>query len=358
MKKNWLINLILLSAIVFNLSQSYKLFDFGKLAKPFDFKKYENRYNKSQWVVPNSKQSVGDDVVYAYAGAKYIYGESPILVNSEHPPLAKNLIGLSAVYLGNEYYYGLFSGIFALIGFFFLSNAILKNRFTSLLVTLTVGLEPLFVVNYFSTLLDLIVLGFLNWYFYFLVRYDKTRRTALIYGSGVALGFAVSVKFFGIAAPIIVSTLVYFVIARDIMGILNYFISLVFSLFILIANYFQFFLHGNGFVDFLKLQKYMFVFHTSGRQSSVGLNWSYPNLLLLGKFFTDKNKLASENHYSVLWPLVSLTSLVAIPKRLTSPLVIWIIIYSLTQLASLTNARYLILILPYLYLTAVDIIKK
>src|SRR3989304_5124811 len=101
---------ILIFFIVFNFIRSYPLFRFDLLSRKFDLKNYEKLYNGSQWVDPLSKKPVGDDIVYTFAGAKYITGENPIMINSEHPPLGKNLIGLSAIYLKNEYIFSLLSG--------------------------------------------------------------------------------------------------------------------------------------------------------------------------------------------------------------------------------------------------------
>jgi len=348
----------LLFFIFFNFYRSNHLFDFKKLYRNFDFKKYEKSYNLSQWVVPESKKPIGDDIIYAYAGASYVRGKNPILINSEHPPLAKNLIGLSAVYLGNEYYFSLFSGLFAFLSFCTLTYKVLKSRLHSFLIALIVALEPLFVANYFLTLLDLLTFAFLNLYFYFLPEGRKGENTN-VYLSSIFLGLIISTKFYGLAFPLILSTLIYFFVFKKYKTAFHYLFGLIISLSVLVVNYFQFFKYGNSLTDFLKLQKYIYVFHSQGRRDTFFPNFSFPSLIFTGRFFLDKTKTAIESHHSFLWAASLMASLYYIVKtKINSPVSTWILVYTFIQLFSITNARYLIILIPYLYLSAFALFTK
>lgn len=159
--------LFLIFLIIFNFFRSYKFFNIKYITNKFDYKKYEKRYFHSQWFIPNSKEPIGDDILYTYSGVKYIQGVDPSLINPEHPPLGKNLIGFFALYLKNEYFFSIFSGIIAIFSFYLLSNKIIKNFIFSFLLTLIIGFEPLFVVNYFSTNLDLLIFSFFKFLFLF-----------------------------------------------------------------------------------------------------------------------------------------------------------------------------------------------
>lgn len=321
---------------------------------------YEKRYNESQWVISESQNSIGDDFLYAYAGAKYVLGTDPILINSETPPLGKNLIGLSAIYLGNEYLFSMFSGLFALITFYLLCKQVIKDKLVSILLTLLAGLEPLFVVNYFATLLDLLLFGFLNLFFLFLIKYRENNKFIFIYVSGIMLGLIMSIKFFALVLPAFASAVLYLVFKKDLKGLIHFTLSTILSFFILTINYFQFFSRGRNLMDFLKLQKYIYIFHTEGRKATIRLNDSFLKLMFTGHFYSDPDlkKLSPENHFSFLWPIFFLIGIIKSIIDTSSPLFIWIIIYSLSQFFGFTNARYLILLLPYLYLATIDIILK
>lgn len=351
--------LILVFFAVFNLIRSIPLFRFDLITGKFDLKKYEKRYNDSQWVNPISQKPVGDDVVYAYAGAKYMLGENPILVNSEHPPLGKNLIGLSALYLKNEYVFSVLSGLFAIITFYFLARQVLKNTLISIALSLTLSLEPLFVSNYFLTLLDLVTLGFMNLYFYFILQYQSQKKIKAIYLAGIFLGLIASTKFFGLIAPVIAATGLFFLIKKDWKAMVHYLFGLGLSVLVLVINYFQFFAHGNSLMDFLKLQKYIYTFHTLGRREMTFLNGSLFSLIFTGNFFVGVGKMAREAHFSIIWPISFVAALVnSLTKRFNSPLMIWVAVYCASMIMSFPNARYLILLLPYLYIISVDILKK
>lgn len=129
-------------------------------------------------------------------------GEKIILINSEHPPLGKNLIGISALYLKNEFYFSVFSGILAIFSFYILSLTIIKDKLISFLISLFLFFEPAFVANYFLTLLDLLTFSFLNFYFYFLIKSLDKGKNNLILVSNLFLGLIISTKFFAIAIPI------------------------------------------------------------------------------------------------------------------------------------------------------------
>ena len=368
MNKKNLIVFILILAILFNFTRSFHLLDLKKITKNvFNLKYYENKYNQSQWIIPNSKNPVGDDVVYAYAGAKYILGTNPILIMPEHPPLGKNLIGLSALYLKNEYYFSILSGVFALFSFYLLTQMLLKNKIISLLLTIFLGFEPLFVANYFLTLLDLMILGLINLYFYFFIKYSRNKKYLYLLIDGLIFGLIISVKFYGLSLPLIISSLIFLILKKDYKGMVVYALSLSISLLILIVNYFQFFLKGNNLISFLKLQKYIYLFHTLGRKNDIFLTPSLLTLIFQGRFHIGGGQFKNENHFSIFWPISFLIFLIFITKTFfekklrnekTLIIILWVAIYSFFQSLTYTNARYLILLLSYLYLLSTYFLIK
>ncbi|MCX7955575.1 MAG: hypothetical protein N2593_00475, partial [Patescibacteria group bacterium] len=126
--KKLIIFFILFFLIIFNFYRSYNFFNIKYLTNKFNYQKYEKKYFNSQWIIPQSKNPIGDDILYTYVGVKYLQGTDPSLINPEHPPLGKNLIGLFSLYLKNEYFFSIFSGLFALFSFYLLSQNFLKNK--------------------------------------------------------------------------------------------------------------------------------------------------------------------------------------------------------------------------------------
>ncbi len=359
MKKKIIIFLLVLG-IIYNFFKSYKLFDFKKiLNNKFDLKKYEKLYNQSQWVISKSKNPIGDDILYTYAGTKYILGENIILINSEHPPLGKNLIGLSGIYLKNEYYFSLLSGILTIFSFYLLTTLVLKEKLISLLLSIFLFFEPVFVVNYFLTLLDLLTFSFLNFYFYFLIKSTNSKNYLLIFLSNFFLGLIISTKFYALWLPIFLTTIVYFFVNKNLKTLIYYLFGQIITLTVFILNYFQYFARGYNFIDFLKLQKYIFIFNQEGRKEFVFLNNSLFLLLFKGEFFINLKQTIKESLFSIFWPISTIITLISffIKKIFLSPITLWIIIYSLTQIYSITNVRYLMLLIPYLYLTSIFILK-
>ncbi|MCX7955771.1 MAG: glycosyltransferase family 39 protein, partial [Patescibacteria group bacterium] len=277
----------------------------------------------------------------------------------EHPPLGKNLIGLFSLYLKNEYFFSIFSGLFALFSFYLLSQNFLKNKILSIILSLIIAFEPLFAANYFSNNLDLLVFAFLNLYFYFIFKYLENKKIKNIIFLNILLGIIISVKFYLLALPIIASTLFYFLIKKDKRFIFFYLLTLPLTGIVLVLNYFQYFSKNHSFIDFLKLQKYIFVFHIQGREKALNLNFSIFELLFFGKYYPNLKNWTFEKHYSIFWLIVSFFGYLSlIFKKYFSPISSWIIFYTFFQMFSFTSAKYLIILLPFLYLSFFNLLNQ
>lgn len=69
----------------------------------FDQEYWKDRYEHSQWKLPLSTRTLGDDGLFLYEGYRLARGDDPTNYNSEVPPLGKYLIGASIATLGNGY---------------------------------------------------------------------------------------------------------------------------------------------------------------------------------------------------------------------------------------------------------------
>ena len=71
------------------------------LFSTFDEAYWKNKYEQSQWKLPLSVRTIGDDGLYLYVGYRLVHGNDPTSSNAEMPPLGKYLIGISIVLFGN-----------------------------------------------------------------------------------------------------------------------------------------------------------------------------------------------------------------------------------------------------------------
>ncbi|EKD87578.1 MAG: hypothetical protein ACD_36C00015G0001, partial [uncultured bacterium] len=136
----------------------------------FDEAYWKDKYEHSQWKLPLSARTLGDDGLYLYEGFRLIRGGDPTLLNAEVPPLGKYLIGLSILIFGNGYWYGFLINTLSLITLLFLSNILLKNLLGALLVTTLIATDPLITSQFPLSMLDSLQLLFLLLTFLFLLK--------------------------------------------------------------------------------------------------------------------------------------------------------------------------------------------
>src|SRR5688572_26338485 len=93
----------------------------------FDPVYWKDKYEQSQWKLPLSVRTLGDDGLYLYEGYRIVHGEDPTLLNAEVPPLGKYLIGASIVLFGNGHLYGFVILLLVLIAFYILATRLLND---------------------------------------------------------------------------------------------------------------------------------------------------------------------------------------------------------------------------------------
>jgi len=162
----------------------------------------ENLYYHSQWNIPNSTRTIGDEGLYQYAGWRYANGDNPFDINYMVPPLGKWFYGLGAKYFGNPYFisvavYLLSLGFYALI-----SKKILKKEMTMWAAIFIFVMNPMLIAQIRATMLDMIQMLFLLGQIYFLFMTDEKNKKWTILTVGVFLGLITGVKI-GLFIPII-----------------------------------------------------------------------------------------------------------------------------------------------------------
>lgn len=351
LKKIIFVSLILVFAIhlgitIFNYRSEY-------LTK-FDAKYWTMRYNQSQWVISNSKNSIGDDGLYAYVGWNYITGGDPTLLNAEIPPLGKYMIGVGEVTFQNQNILILLVGL-ACLGVFYLINLkIFSDKLLAFIPVFLFSLDPLFTSQLRAPYLDTIYLLFLLLTLLFTLQ-KRYILSSFMLGCFAATKFPVSSLF--LFAPLI--AWVFLFQRKDLK---KYLISLVFWPVVFFLSYSMYFVKGGTIIGFLGVQKWIVHFYQTGVKSSPGI--VYP-MILFGNWYTWFAGLQKVSEWNLLWPISLIGSVfAAIPltlqvmvksKRVKTKdqnillVLFWVVSYLVFLSFTPVFPRYLLLLLPFMY---------
>ncbi len=330
----------------------------------YDNTYWKDRFEHSQWVIPLSKRIIGDDGLYAYIGYGLVNGESITGFDSEVPPLGKYFIGLSIKIFNNPFYYALFFGAGSLIIFYLISVKVFGGRIIALLPVSVLFLDPLFFSQFWLSMLDISQLFFLLLNVLFIIllvdRKNLSKKSFYVLSlfAGISLGFFSQIKF-PVLLPIIISieTIFFFKIKSK----KEYIVFLIGFCIAFLASNIKFFLDGNSLIEFLRFQKYVLSFYT--KSQLVAHNEAIWSTFFLGKFpAINSEKLIIVEEWWILW---TISGILIIPTividffRKNS--ITWkgfglFILFSFLTYSLLPiYPRYLILILPFIYLFLVRI---
>lgn len=301
--------------------------NWNKFTEKFNIKLYEKKYNQSQYMVPQSKNPISDEELLSYAGYKYITGTNPILINSDHPPLGKYIIGFFTVLFNNNRVVSLFFGL----GNIFLI-AIIINYLTRSLALVFAGLTMLFLDSMFidqiigSPILDIIQVFFLLLYFYLFFIYQKTKKLLIIFFLGLVLGSLASIKLYFPALILLTVSLLTMILNRKNLKQVFVFGSVIFLLafFVYAATYSVYFLKGNTFRSFLGVQKWIFLFWKNNSIDTPKYYGSVIPLLLFNawKVWWGDQQYIKYVNWTIFWPIFFIlglsSSLLTVVKYLTA----------------------------------------
>lgn len=339
-------------------------FERGIFTEKYDTQYWKDRYEHSQYQLPLSKRLIGDDGLFAYAGYRLINGDNPFSINSDKPPVAKYLFGLSILLFHNPLYIVLSLGLASLIIFYFIAKHFLRDNSLALFAATLLFLDPLFFSQFWITGLDLIQIFFLLLNILLLINIGKSRGWNILValGSGLSLGLFVEVKP-PIVIPVIFVLETIFLIYKGYVK--EYFIFVIGLLLGILIPYLRFIFLGNGIVDIIKVHKYMAsIYLQSELKAHVGAIWL---TLLTGKFPNIvSGSLINVYEWWILWPILTLSGVaMAIFSFFTKKIPVFNKGLAFFLLASLivftfipSYPRYLVLILPFLYLFGISFSKK
>lgn len=330
----------------------------------YDVAYWKDRYEHSQYELPLSKRTIGDDGLHAYAGYKLIKGSGPFSINIDKPPAGKYFLGLSILLFQNPLYIILFFGFGILIVFYLIAKHFLKDISSALFATTLLFLDPLFFSQFWITGLDLIQLFFLLLNLLLLLNVKKLRgwNIFFILGSGLSLGFFAEVK-----PPILLPIIFIFETAFLLYkGLRKEYLLFIFGLFLgIIIPYIRFIYLGNGIIDIFKVHKFMAsIYLQSQLKAHVGAIWL---TLLMGKFpDVVTGSLITVSEWWILWPIIAFTGVIGaflsfftkknsvFSRELAVFLLASLIIFTFIP----SYPRYLVLLLPFLYLFGISFFQR
>ncbi len=321
------------------------------------YKQLEEMFNKSQYRVKNPIY-IPDEVVFSYAAGAYIRGVDPILINSEHTPLGKYIIGLSVLAFKNDRIVVVPFFILTLIFLWMVSKEVLGDTLLALIPVLLFSTEKLFRNQLvYAPLLDILQLPFVLISLWLFIRSYKRRSFILLM---VAVGITISVKTVVTGILLIGCFLFFLIVEKKWNRIISLVLHLPISGIVLLFSYTRTFLSGYTLIDFLGFQKWIF----SYQNSKLIYPLSFWRLILMNRWqawWGDKSVLRA-NDWNFLWPVIVIVPIgmalyaLVVRKKLT-PSVMVLLIYALSYEAFLstgiTSTRFFLPLLPVLYILSV-----
>lgn len=330
----------------------------------FDAIYWKDKYEHSQWKLPLSTRTIGDDGLYLYEGYRLIRGGDPTLLNAEVPPLGKYLIGTHILALGNGYLYGLTTTILLLAAACFLTKRLTNNITLSLAVTVLLATDPMITNQYALTMLDSLQSLWLLLYILalFLMRTASKQHIMRSMIAGIALGLFSETKA-PLLAPLLTLCGIYYLLVttKKLRNVLGFLVGIAIGYLI---PYVPYFASGHSLMEWMKVQKWIVSFY---RHSNLTPTWgSALTSLFTGMYqniFSRAWTRASE--WSPVWGIMTIAS-ASLLFAGRSPLTHRTLRFSAGILLLITGfysvipfwTRYLITILPLLYIIGAIMLSR
>lgn len=226
----------------------------------FDYLALEERYRNWMANPGDLRWFITDSDLYAYAGWNYVSGVSPDKINFEHPPLAKYLIGLSAVVFSNPNAIGVALGTFSLLILYELSKKLLGRSLFALVPVYMLSLEKIFITFSSTSMLDIYLVFFL---LLSILLFSHPHKYVGLLGGSVTLGLACACKLTAFLA--IPSLIVPLIVRRKKIPWKLLLLSVLVAALAYCSTYAWFFVLGHSPFDFLELQWKMLTFQAGRR---------------------------------------------------------------------------------------------
>lgn len=343
-----------ISFIVFDPRQRF----FDRYYTEEVYKQLERLYNNSQYRLKNPTSIVADDVVFRYAAGAYVRGTDPIFVNSEHTPAGKYFLGLSFLFFKSDGPVILGSALLTLVALWLLAGEALGDRVTALIPVALFSTEELFRNQLRVTpLLDIIQLPFVLMSLYFFM---LERKRAKFFWTSISLGMVAATKSVVPAILLILSFETFFVIKKEWKRGLKLVPWLLLGVAVFMSFYVKTFMDGYTIVDFFRFQKWIFLY----QQSKLIFPFSFWRLILVNQWQTWWGDMSIHKtaDWSVIWPFLTLVPFALVISSMrkmrklndqTFIILVWVFVYEAFLSVGIVVTRFLLPLLPVLYILAV-----
>lgn len=320
----------------------------------FDVTYWQDKFEHSQWSLPLSVRTIGDDGLYLWVGYRLIQGADPTRINAEAPPLGKYLIGASIKIFGNGYIYGFLSTSTLLLLCYILTTKLLKNRFLSLATTAIIATDPLITSQFSLTMLDSIQAVCLLLLLLFSLDVDKKKSVSWYpVFMGIALGLFAETKF-PIFAPFIgvVFAAYIWIKYKHILPVIWFSVGTGVGYLI---PYIPYFLMGHSLSEWIQVQRWIISFYRDARLTAT---WGSALVnLLTGQYQNIFSRTwSAASHWSPTWTGITFTAGIGIYQTIKNKDSKWSMVAILVfiilgiYLCIPFWTRYLVLLLPLLYM--------
>ncbi|KKQ01964.1 MAG: hypothetical protein US11_C0002G0023 [Candidatus Roizmanbacteria bacterium GW2011_GWA2_36_23] len=279
-----------------------------KFLEKFDPKLYEKKYNNSQYVIPQSRTPISDEELVSYAGYRYATGMNPVLINSDHPPFGKYLIGWITILTGNNRIPSVIFGLANIIIIAAIIYFLTKSLFFSFMGVFFLSLDSMFIDQIIhSPILDIIQVFFILLYIFLFIIWIKKPSYLILSANCLILGMLASIKLYFPALLLLGTTSAYLILVKKSRKsiIVHILANAIGGFFTYTATYFIYFTNGNSFRNFLGTQKWIFLFWKNNSVQSSQFIGDALTLVLFNqwKVWWGNKAYIQFERWNILWPI-------------------------------------------------------
>lgn len=323
----------------------------------------ETLFNNSQYRQKNPTSIIADEIVFRYAAVAYFRGGDPILINSEHTPLGKYMIGVSYWLFKTETPVILLSAIAALTAIGWLGQTVFGNPVLALVPVALFSVEPLFVNQLrVVPLLDIVQLPFIL--FSLVVFYYETKKK-YFWRTAILLGFVAATKSVVPTILLIACFSLYLILAKKYTKLKMFVLMSPLSAGILMLSYLRTFLDGYSIADFIGFQKWILLY----QQSKLIYPLSFWRLMFLNEWqaWWGDRSLHAASDWTITWPVLVMLPfafvIVAYFRKFhihpaARLLLLWIFVYEIFLSIGAVVTRFLLPLLPVLYIVGTYAVRE
>ncbi|PIY68541.1 hypothetical protein COY90_05430 [Candidatus Roizmanbacteria bacterium CG_4_10_14_0_8_um_filter_39_9] len=260
-------------------------------------------------------KGVSDATLYTYVGHEYMRGTDPTLLNPEHPPLGKYLIGISIRVFQNEHVILLIFGFITLITIFFIVSSSTKSYLPASVAILLTTTHSLFIDQLIhGPQLELFQLTFFLLMVLFLMLFEERKNVLHLIFSAVFFGCFLSVKTFSTHFLLIIAWLTTLIFFSKKFKLKEWIVLNAGAVVIFISTYAVFFLKGGSLRQWLGVQKYIVMFYKQAGINVFEFAGNYLRLIFTGswKFWTDNSPVSHYGEWSIMWSIVFIFTIMVI----------------------------------------------